>query len=106
MFLKHSNTCWQVIPPFDVLSLDGFVGLLLAGCFLGSSDTLFPAAAAAVAGATGAGAAAGAADFFFFPPIKSPKHLSVYESVMWLGRDNSSIRCENVVMTHRKQNKR
>lgn len=65
----------RLTPPFDLLSFVGLLGLLLAACFFGSSDTLLPAAAAPVphAAATGAAGATGAAADFFFFPIKWPK---------------------------------
>lgn len=78
MFLNLWQQPSKLIPPFDLFSLAGLASLLLAGCFFASSATPFPAASApvlpAVAAADGATeVAACAADFFFFPPIMSPK---------------------------------
>lgn len=94
------------ISPFDLVSLTGLLVLLQAGCFCGSSDTLFPAALAPVLHASAVAAATGAvADFFFFPPIKSPKHLPVYGSVI-SPCHKSSIKTEKVMMTNRKLKQR
>lgn len=67
---------WHIqtnISPFDLFSFAGFVNLLLFSCLFASSATTTPDLPVAADGAPDVPACA-AADFFFFPPILSPKH--------------------------------